>query len=210
MELLAREHLLRTGPVDHADWNFKPVLGAIQRERFRLISRLIGDRRFNSLLEIGYGSGIFCPELARHASHLSGIDIHSRNQEVTEILAGVGIPADLRQGSMTSMPFPDHSFDCAVSVSAMEFVDDIDAACAEIKRVLKPGGRFCVVTPGKSPMLDFGLWILTRESASKDFGPRRERVAATLCANFEVEEELRAPVVGNSLVCLYRAFRLVR
>ena len=140
MHLLDRSQLISTGPVDHADWNYKPVIGFIQRMRFRLVLRLLGKRQVGSLLEIGYGSGIFMPELARHTRQLAGIDIHPRHTEVAGVLARCGVTADLRSASMTNIPFPDGSFDCALAVSAMEFVDDIDRACTEIRRVLKPGG----------------------------------------------------------------------
>ena len=73
------------------------------------------------------------------------------------MLATNGLAVDLRSASMTDMPFADSTFDCAVAISTMEFVDDIDRACAEVRRVLKPGGQLLVVTPSTSPLLDFGL-----------------------------------------------------
>ncbi len=162
----------------------------------------MGERRFESLLEIGYGSGIFMPELAKHAQRLSGIDIHSRNVEVAEVLAANGLAADLRSASMTDMPFEDSTFDCAVAISTMEFVEDIDRACAEIRRVLKPGGQLLVVTPSTSPILDFGLWVLTRQSAKNDFANRRERVIPALQRHFTIGKEIRTP--------LYRALQSIR
>ena len=210
MHLLDRSQLISTGPVDHADWNYKPVIGFIQRMRFRLVLRLLGKRQVGSLLEIGYGSGIFMPELARHTRQLAGIDIHPRHTEVAGVLARCGVTADLRSASMTNIPFPDESFDCAVAVSAMEFVDDIDRACTEIRRVLKPGGEFLVITPGRSPVLDFGLWLLTHESAKDDFAGRRERVRPALEKHFDRGGELRSPVIAHHLVCLYRGFRMLR
>ena len=202
MDLLAQHQLLPTGPVDHANWNYLPVIGVIQRLRFRLIARLMEGRRFESLLEIGYGSGIFMPELARHAQRLAGVDIHARHVEVAEVLATNGLAADLRSASMTGTPFADSTFDCAVAISTMEFVDDIDRACAEIRRVLKPGGQFFVVTPSTSPLLDFGLWVLTRQSAKNDFAGRRERVIPALEKHFAIGGEIRT--------LLYRALKLVR
>ena len=210
MKLLSREQLIPTGPVDHADWNYKPILGFIQRLRFRLIKNLIGKREFGSLLEIGYGSGVFMPELAGHARRLAGIDIHAKHVEVAGVLAKNGIEADLRSASMTAIPFPDSSFDCVVAVSVMEFVDDVDQACREIRRVLKPGGEFLVVTPGKSPLLDFGLWVLTRQRAKNDFSGRRERVAPALERHFAAGGEIRSPRLGHQLICLYRGIKVVR
>lgn len=201
VNLLAQHQLLSTGPVDHADWNYLPVIGMIQRMRFRLIARLLGERRFESLLEIGYGSGIFMPELGKRAGRLAGIDIHERHREVAGVLAANGLEADLRAASMTDIPFRDASFDCAIAISTLEFVDDIGRASAEIARVLKPGGELLVVTPRTSRLLDFGLWVLTRQSAKNDFAGRRERVVPALQKHFTIGREIRTP--------LYRALRMV-
>jgi ubiquinone/menaquinone biosynthesis C-methylase UbiE len=209
MNLLAPSQLIATGPVDHADWNFRPVLGAILRWRFRMMLQLLGQRRYESLLEIGYGSGVFMPELAQHTRRLTGIDIHDRHREVEEVLLRNGVAADLHRASMANMPFPDGAFDCVVAVSAMEFVDDIDSACAEIRRVLTPGGQFVVITPGHSPLLDFGLWVLTRESAKKDFANRRERVVPALERHFQLSREIRWPQAGHQLVCFYRGLKVL-
>jgi SAM-dependent methyltransferase len=202
--------LLRTGPIDHGDWVYSPLLGAIIRRRFKLILKLLGNRKFDSLLEIGYGSGIIMPELAKHTRRLTGIDIHPHNREVADLLASRGTHADLHSASMTNIPFPGASFDCVVAVSAMEFVDDIDGACKEIRRVLKPGGEFLLVTPGKSALLDFGLWVLTREDAKRDFAGRRERLLPALERHFASALEIRSPRAGGKLLCLYRAFRLLK
>jgi ubiquinone/menaquinone biosynthesis C-methylase UbiE len=40
------------------------------------------------------------------------------------------------------MPFPDESFDTVVSIHVMCSVQDQPRALAEVRRVLKPGGRF--------------------------------------------------------------------
>src|SRR5256885_8746113 len=86
LHLLPAEVLVKTGPVDHADWNYRPLLGAIQRSRFRLLLDLLDAERFGRLLEIGYGSGVFLPELARHSRELYGIDIHEKSDHVAESL----------------------------------------------------------------------------------------------------------------------------
>jgi hypothetical protein len=55
MNLLPREALVKTGPVNHADWNYRPFLGLIQRIRWRLVRAFLGEQRYARLLEIGYG-----------------------------------------------------------------------------------------------------------------------------------------------------------
>lgn len=44
------------------------------------------------------------------------------------------------------MPFPDATFDVVSSINSLDHVEDLDHAIAEIKRVLKPGGHFVLLT----------------------------------------------------------------
>src|SRR4051794_37118264 len=68
IRLLPYRSLLKTGPVDHADWNYRPLLGWIMGRRFALFRKLLPAGKAGALLEIGYGSGVFMPELARHCN----------------------------------------------------------------------------------------------------------------------------------------------
>ena len=58
------------------------------------------------------------------------------------------------QGDIEEMPLPDNSFDVVVSNCVLNLVPNKDKAFGQIKRVLKPGGHFCVsdvVTVGELP-----------------------------------------------------------
>jgi ubiquinone/menaquinone biosynthesis C-methylase UbiE len=193
MKLLPRELLEKTGPVDYADWNHRPVLGFISRSRFRLILKMMAGRKFQRLLEIGYGSGVFMPELAQHTDELWGADIHSCTEAVSKRLQGFNTSARLCTADVSSLPYPDGHFDCVVAVSALEFVDDLDAACNEVERLLMPNGCFLAVTPTNSPIADAGLKLLTGNSAKQDFGDRRAKIITTLKKHFRVEEERLFP-----------------
>jgi ubiquinone/menaquinone biosynthesis C-methylase UbiE len=48
---------------------------------------------------------------------------------------------DFREGELTSLPVDAGSFDVAVCALALEHVADLDAAVAELARVVRPGGR---------------------------------------------------------------------
>ena len=100
LHLLPEEVLIKTGPVDHADWNFRPILGSIQRSRFRLMLDLLEGHHFERLLEVGYGSGVFMPELARRCRSLHGIDVHRHTESVSESLRKL----DLRRRCFPAAP----------------------------------------------------------------------------------------------------------
>jgi SAM-dependent methyltransferase len=208
VQLLPRDRLVRTGPVDHADWTYRPVLGAILRLRFDLLFALLPAGKSHRLLEVGYGSGVLMPELAARCRELHGADVHPRGAEVAERLAELGIGADLRQAGAEHLPYPDGHFDTVVAMSSLEFVDDIDAACAELRRVLAPGGRVVVVTPGRSALTDLGLRMLTGASARADYGDRRARVDGALGAHFAVERHLRRPRLVGAVLPLYHGYLL--
>ncbi|MBC7187111.1 MAG: class I SAM-dependent methyltransferase [Calditrichaeota bacterium] len=208
LRLLPVGSLVKTGRVDHADWNYRPLLGFVQRQRFKLCRRLMAPLASGRVLEVGYGSGVFLPELHRHSRSLFGADVHPFASAVAAVLREHQIKAHLVQASAERLPFKDGCFDLLVSISALEFVPDLVSACAELRRVLKPSGALVVVTPGASRVIDFGFKLLTGEDPQVDFGDARQRVRQTLLRYFAIDKELRfPPLVGRSL-CLYRALRL--
>jgi ubiquinone/menaquinone biosynthesis C-methylase UbiE len=208
LKLLPAKALVRTGPVDHADWNFRPLLGWIQRLRFRMIQSLLPSQPVDRLLEVGYGSGIFMPTLIKHCYELHGIDVHPFAEKVTTQLRSHHIAAHLKSGTVESLPYPTHYFDVVVAVSCLEFVDNIEVAVQELQRVLKPDGRLILVTPGFSPILDWGLRLLTGESAQQDYSDRRQRLIPVLQQYFTVSEKRVFPRFGQSFLCLYTALTL--
>ena len=211
LRLVPEQHFVRTGPVDHADWNHRQgVLGFISRQRFRLACDLLGDRHYDRMLEVGYGSGVFMPELARRCDELHGVDVHSRSGEVAYRLFELGVSATLLQASAADLPYDDESFDCIVAISALEFFPNLDAACVQMRRVLKRDGIVVAVTPADSPAIDFGLKLLTGADAREDYGERRASVIPTLARHFAVEAFETFPARWIPSPRLYRALRLAK
>jgi SAM-dependent methyltransferase len=54
-------------------------------------------------------------------------------------------PVTFVTGDACALPFPDASFDVAVSTQVYEYVEDMATALAEARRVLRPGGRLLVL-----------------------------------------------------------------
>jgi SAM-dependent methyltransferase len=208
VRLLKAELLIKTGEVDYADWNYRPFLGWIQRLRFKLVISFLNEVKCHRLLEVGYGSGIFMPELDRYCEELHGVDIHNKDQDIQNILEQVGIKTKLYSASIESTIFPSNFFDYVVAVSALEFVHNINAACKEIRRILKPEGFLIVITPGYSRIYDLSLKILTGESAKQDYGDRRELLLPILLEDFSIIQSLTFPPVIGRIVPLYNGLKL--
>jgi len=208
VDLLPEQALIRTSELDQGAWNYHGVLGWVSRRRIVMVDDLLRGRPGGRLLEVGYGSGLFMPALARHATELHGIDVHDKPAEVAAVLAEHGLTARLCTGSVTELPYPDDSFDTVVAISVLEFVDDLDGACRELRRVLSPSGRLVVVTPGHSPLLDAGLRVLTGERAEDTFAGRRQRIRPTLARHFRTERTRAVPPFAPGALRLYTALRL--
>ena len=206
LHLLPREALVKTNDLDQADWNYRPVLSWVQRLRLRCVaSVLAGSPPAARLLEVGYGSGIFMPELARHADDRFGADVHRQGAAVAAVLARHGCAAELVTASAGALPYRDGSFDTVVTVSTLEFVPDVAAAVDELVRVTKAGGRLVIVTPGQSALLDLGLRVLTRERAEDTFQGRRSLVVPAVEKIARILEiRTLPPMIGRRALPLYR------
>lgn len=203
VELLGPGELVKTCALDQAEWNSSGLLGAVQRHRFKMAAGLLAGERYGRLLEVGYGSGIFMPTLARFATELFGVDVHDRSDDVEGVLARRSIAAHLSRGDVCDLDFPSAGFDAIVAVSALEFVADMDAAAGELARVLKPGGTLVVITPGHSRLLDTGLKVLTGERAEDTFCGRRQLVVPALSRHLDLRARRPFPPLTPAVTRLY-------
>ncbi|GAA3761247.1 class I SAM-dependent methyltransferase [Plantactinospora mayteni] len=96
-------------------------------------------------LEVGVGTG---RNLSRYDEdvELVGIDLSPNMLAAARHQAEVlGRPVELRVGEAERLPFPDASFDTVVCTLAVCAVADRDATLAEMRRVLRPGGRLLLL-----------------------------------------------------------------
>ena len=100
-------------------------------------------------LEIGLGYGTLGQLLAERGADYRGLDISPGPVGMMrERLARLGV-ADgevrVRQGSALKIPHEDASFDRVFSIGCLHHTGDIEAAVAEVRRVLRPGGTAVVM-----------------------------------------------------------------
>jgi ubiquinone/menaquinone biosynthesis C-methylase UbiE len=95
-------------------------------------------------VEIGVGTGRF----ARPLGIRDGV-------EPSEAMRVLAARRKLRvyDGSAEKLPFPDRSYDFAVMVTTVCFVDDAERSFREARRILKPGGRFVLGLVDKKTLL---------------------------------------------------------
>jgi SAM-dependent methyltransferase len=106
------------------------------------------------LLEVGCGGGAFLEEALRLAPRAAAIDHSSPMvrlaREVNRDAVAEG-RLQILEASAESLPFPDDTFTAAVMTGVLGFLPDPLRALAEIRRVLRSGGRLALF--GSSPEL---------------------------------------------------------
>jgi arsenite methyltransferase len=111
-------------------------------------------------LDVGCGTGFPLIELAERLgdrAHVHGIDPWSGGlKRAAEKIASRGTKnVTLHEGSATSMPFPDATFDLIVSNLGVNNFDDRAAAIRECRRVAKPGATLVLTTNLQGHMREF-------------------------------------------------------
>jgi len=102
------------------------------------------------ILDVGCGGGRTLSTMAERATrgHVDGVDhalasvATARETNADLIRAG---RAEVHQASVSQLPFPDGSFDLVTAVETHYYWPDFARNLREVRRVLRPGGRFLIV-----------------------------------------------------------------
>jgi ubiquinone/menaquinone biosynthesis C-methylase UbiE len=125
----------------HADWWIDGFTDGADPEYVEQImplaaAELEGARR---VLDIGCGDGQISRLAAAQGASVIGID---PTWNCVSVAAERGGGAAFARAGAAELPFADASFDAAVACLVFEHIDEVDAAIAEVARVLEPGGTF--------------------------------------------------------------------
>jgi SAM-dependent methyltransferase len=150
-------NLPKNGPTDPIEFYRRPLVGYLYRRRINMGLRLLGDRSFDRVLEIGFGAGAVLLALSSVARELFGIDLDADAAAAAAVLNGRGAHADLRNANVYDLPFEESRFDLVVSYSVFEHLHEYRRALAEVGRVLRPGGSFLLGMPAVNKAMSWGF-----------------------------------------------------
>ncbi|MGE3107262.1 MAG: methyltransferase domain-containing protein [Phycisphaerales bacterium] len=97
-----------------------------------------------SILDAGCGLGEVLADIPDQYK-LFGFDFAKSNVEFTK--RRLGDRADVKQGSIYEIPFPDNSMDAVLCLEVLEHIEDDARGVRDIARVLRPGGVLIVAVP---------------------------------------------------------------
>jgi SAM-dependent methyltransferase len=106
-----------------------------------------------AVFELGCGGGLNQPLYdPLQVASFAGLDPSGKLlDDARAEAARKGWQADIRQGFGEAIPFADASFDTVVCTFTLCSVNDPGQTLAELRRVLKPGGRFLYAEHGRAP-----------------------------------------------------------
>ncbi len=115
--------------------------------RRRLVRAALGASPGERILDVGCGPGFFCTELLDEVGPdgmIIGLDTSPQMLALAARRCQGHGNVEFHEADATALPVPDASADAALCVQVLEYVPDVAAGLAELRRALRPGGRVVV------------------------------------------------------------------
>lgn len=144
----------------YGDWLLPRLLDrSLGRAEFAPLRRAaLADVR-GDILEIGFGSGLNLPHYPASVRQLTTVDSSAGMSRLArQRIAASAIAVDQRVLDGERLPFADGTFDTVVSTFTLCSIGEVRGALREIRRTLRPGGRFHFVEHGLSDDPRVQLW----------------------------------------------------
>jgi ubiquinone/menaquinone biosynthesis C-methylase UbiE len=115
------------------------------------VRRALRAQPGEAILDLGSGPGILATELAAEVGpdgKITALDVSTDMNAIASRRAdkaGMRERIDVVLSDASELAFADACFDAAVSTQVLEYVDDVDRALRELRRVLRPGGRLVLL-----------------------------------------------------------------
>jgi ubiquinone/menaquinone biosynthesis C-methylase UbiE len=121
-------------------------------ERFGRLRKQYLEGVSGRVLEVGFGSGLNLPHYSNRVSHLYALDPSQLGRRLAaQRIQRAPFTVEFVELEGPQFALPDHSVDAVVSTWTVCTIPDPVAALKEVRRVLKPEGRYTFLEHGLSP-----------------------------------------------------------
>jgi ubiquinone/menaquinone biosynthesis C-methylase UbiE len=150
-----REHFGRFADrYDEQAFNSGYGLRAVSEHELSIVDRRLGVVRGGRVLDVGVGTGRFARMLIQRGADVIGIDLAP---EMLNVCAQNEPRARLVQARLGSpLPFANGSFDHAICIRVMKYLDDWVFALGELRRVVRSGGRVILEVANRRSLARWG------------------------------------------------------
>jgi ubiquinone/menaquinone biosynthesis C-methylase UbiE len=154
-----RANDLRRRAYDKTAHKYDKQIGFFERRVFGTQHRPWAcSRADGATLEVAVGTGLNLPHYPDGVD-LVGLDLSTEMLSLARRRADeIGRQVELREGDAQELPFEDGRFDTVLCTFSLCNIPDVERAVAEMKRVLKPGGRLILVDHVRSSVKPF-YWL---------------------------------------------------
>ena len=112
-----------------------------------IVVRLIALGPGSRIADLGCGSGVFTDRLRQRGYQCVGVDLSPAMVRIArEKYHGL----EFTEGDIEHLPFADASFDGVLLAGVLHHLPDRARCVAEIRRVLRPGGKFVAFDPNRA------------------------------------------------------------
>ena len=137
------------------DWNASEYarISTLQAAMAEEVLSLLALNGTEHILDVGCGNGRYLDQLrkVRHSGPVVGMDLSAG------MLSGVKaayLEQALAQGDAAKLPFRDGCADVALAMHMLYHVPSPERAVAELRRVVRPGGRALVILNGRDGLAE--------------------------------------------------------
>src|SRR5262249_19605202 len=112
-----------------------------------------------TVLEIGFGSGLNVPLYPPEVREIYAVEPSAEARRLAgDAIAQAPFPVEFIGDTAESIPLPDRPGGAVVSTRPPCPIPDVERALAEVRRVLRPEGRFRFVEHGLAPDPGVARW----------------------------------------------------
>lgn len=155
--------------------NYDSIAVVQKRVINQLLQQLTKIRQPDRILDIGCGTGGLLEETGKMMtdSQITGLDLAFGMTMIGKQRLRSRSNAGFICGDAEQLPFCNGSFDLVISTSAYQWINPLQPAFCEVKRVLKPGGRFIFALFGEKTL--FELKESYRQALTEHDSPMPDR-----------------------------------